>query len=360
MKVHTLEIEIAGNSKRYPVLIGQNLLDQPKVWEPYIKGREVVVITHALLKSFYGSLLGQGLAAYSVHWIVIPEGEHHKTLGTIQNIIDTLLQKAFDRTVTLIAFGGGVIGDMVGFTASCYLRGVGYIQVPTTLLAQVDAALGGKTGVDHPLGKNMIGAFYHPESVLADITTLATLPDRHYRAGFSEVVKYGLIRDRSFFEWCGEHTEALLKKEPTSLIEAVKRSCQHKIQIVRSDERERGARVLLNLGHTFAHAIEAETQYKEWLHGEAVSIGLVMAARYSNGLGYLGEKEVSDIRNLLKNMGLPIDLPRNLTLQRLGDFMVRDKKAVDGQVRFILLKAIGEAFVLKQSLGAFLDKIQMG
>lgn len=344
-------------AKQYPIYIGQHLLGKSDTITPHIIGKEVVIITNPLLKSLYGPTVESALTQHQVDWIEVPDGEQYKTLETLQSIFDRLLQKAYDRTVTLIALGGGVVGDMVGFAAATYLRGVPYIQIPTTLLAQVDAAIGGKTAVNHALGKNMIGAFYHPQCVIADIGTLETLDDRQFKAGFAEVIKYGLLGDKIFFEWIEKNLELVLQKQPEQVIEAIKRSCEHKVKIISVDERDEGQRLLLNLGHTFAHAIEAATNFNEWLHGEAVAVGMLIAAECSKRLGHLGEKDVTRIRKLLVKTGLPTTLPKTITPGSLLSFMQRDKKVAHRQLRLVILKSIGEAFVTEEVSTDFLTEV---
>ncbi len=275
--------------------------------------------------------------------LVLPDGERHKTMATLSRIFDALIDGRFDRGVTLAALGGGVIGDLTGFAAACYQRGVDFIQIPTTLLAQVDSSVGGKTGVNHPRGKNMIGAFHQPRCVLADTATLETLPDRELRAGLAEVIKYGLMADAVFFGWLETHMAALLAREPEALAVAIERCCQLKAQIVATDERESGVRALLNLGHTFGHAIEAAQDYSGLLHGEAVAAGMAMAARCSADLGWLSEADRDRALALLAAAGLPTGRPPGLDAVQLRDFMASDKKVSEGRIRLVLLDGIGAA-----------------
>lgn len=272
--------------------------------------------------------------------IVLPDGEQFKHWETLNQIFDALLAARCERSTTLVALGGGVIGDMGGFAAACYQRGMPFIQVPTTLLSQVDSSVGGKTAINHPLGKNMIGAFYQPKLVLADIATLNTLPDRELKAGIAEVIKYGLIRDLPFFEWLENHIEALLAREPGALIEAVQRSCANKAEVVAADERESGERALLNLGHTFGHAIETGMGYGEWLHGEAVAAGTLIAAELSCQLGWIDRGALQRIESLFVRAGLPVKAPA-MPIERYLDLMSHDKKVEDGRLRLVLLTAIG-------------------
>jgi len=275
----------------------------------------------------------------------LPDGEKYKNLETLNTIFDTLLSKKHNRTTTLIALGGGVIGDMTGFAAACYQRGVNFIQLPTTLLAQVDSSVGGKTAVNHPMGKNMIGAFYQPQCVIADTGTLNTLDDRQLRAGLAEVIKYGLIADAPFFNWLEENINHLLDRDPEALAYAIERSCENKAKVVSLDEREGGVRAILNLGHTFGHAIETYQSYKDWLHGEAVSVGMVMAAKLSNALGWIPENDVSRTKELLLKCELPVSAPKDMSAEKFLELMSVDKKVLDGSLRLVLLKSIGHAVV---------------
>ncbi|MGM0594946.1 MAG: 3-dehydroquinate synthase, partial [Pseudomonadota bacterium] len=281
----------------------------------------------------------------------LPDGEQYKTLDVCNRIFTALLEQRFDRRCTLIALGGGVVGDMTGFAAATYQRGVDFIQIPTTLLAQVDSSVGGKTGVNHPLGKNMIGAFHQPRLVLADTETLNTLDDRQLSAGIAEVIKYGLINDLAFFEWLEGNIDSLLSRDPAALAYAIERSCQDKAAIVAADEREGGQRALLNLGHTFGHAIETGMGYGEWLHGEGVAAGMVLAAELSHDLGWLEEYEVDRIRRLIARAGLPVQAPEGLSSERFVELMAVDKKVQDGQLRLVLLKGLGEAVITAAASG---------
>ncbi|HNW77723.1 MAG TPA: 3-dehydroquinate synthase, partial [Candidatus Competibacteraceae bacterium] len=277
--------------------------------------------------------------------VILPDGERYKTLETLDAVFTALLEKRFDRHCTILALGGGVIGDLAGFAAACYQRGVDFIQVPTTLLAQVDSSVGGKTAVNHPLGKNMIGAFYQPRCVLADTETLNTLPDRELSAGLAEVIKYGLIRDRPFLEWLEANLDALLIRDAAALSEAIERSCRNKAEIVAADERETGERALLNLGHTFGHAIETGVGYGQWLHGEAVAAGTVLAADLSARLGWLNRAQVERVRTLLARAHLPLDPPLRLTTDDFLRLMAVDKKVQDGRLRLILLRELGQGVI---------------
>jgi 3-dehydroquinate synthase len=277
--------------------------------------------------------------------VILPDGEQYKTLAVLDEVFTALLRHRFDRNCTIVALGGGVVGDMAGFAAACYQRGVHFIQIPTTLLAQVDSSVGGKTGVNHPLGKNMIGAFYQPRCVLADTDTIATLPDRELSAGLAEVIKYGLIRDLPFLEWLEAHLEALLAREAGALSEAIERSCRNKAEIVAADEREAGERALLNLGHTFGHAIETGAGYGVWLHGEAVAAGMALAADLSARLGWLSGEQVGRILALLERAHLPLAPPPDLTADDFLRLMAVDKKVQDGRLRLILLRGLGQGII---------------
>ena len=287
----------------------------------------------------------QALAGKETATVILPDGERYKCLEVMNRIFDALLEKQFDRRSTLIALGGGVVGDMTGFAAACYRRGVDFVQIPTALLAQVDSSVGGKTGVNHPLGKNMIGAFHQPNCVLIDTDTLRTLDDRELSAGLAEVIKYGLIRDLRFFEWLEANMAQLLGRDPAALAHAIEQSCRNKAGVVSADERESGVRALLNLGHTFGHAIETGMGYGTWLHGEAVAVGMIMAADLSRRLGWLSEGEVHRIENLISRAGLPTRGPAKLATEQFITLMGQDKKVLNGRMNLVLLKTIGQAVV---------------
>ena len=340
----TVHVELGGRS--YPIHIGRGLLAQPGLLLPHFEQKRVAIVTNPLVGDLYLARLSAALASLgvSVVPVIVPDGESEKSWETLNTIFDRLLVHRSERKTTLIALGGGVIGDLTGFAAAVYLRGVPFIQVPTTLLAQVDSSVGGKTGINHPLGKNMIGAFYQPRVVLADTDTLATLPDRELAAGLAEVIKYGLIGDPAFFGWLESNMEALLARQPEALEYAVKRSCELKAEIVGADERESGVRALLNLGHTFGHAIETGLGFGAWLHGEAVAAGSVLAARLSQRIGWLREDDVQRILTLFRRAKLPIDAP-DLGVRRYLDLMGLDKKVEHGQLRLVLLERLGSAVV---------------
>jgi 3-dehydroquinate synthase len=339
----TLQVELGERS--YPIYIGSGLLRRAELYAPHIAGRQVLVVSNETVAPLYLESVRDALSAFDLRTLILPDGEAHKTLATTERIFDTLLEHRYNRGCTLLALGGGVIGDITGFAAACYQRGVAFIQVPTTLLAQVDSSVGGKTGVNHPLGKNMIGAFHQPRCVLADTDTLRTLPERELAAGIAEVVKYGLIRDPAFFAWLEAHMDALRARDPEALAFAIERSCRDKAEVVAADERESGLRALLNLGHTFGHAIENGLGYGEWLHGEAVAAGMAMAADLSVRQGWLQAADVRRIETLLARAGLPTRAPDEIAPVRMAELMAVDKKALDGGLRLVLLEGIGRAVV---------------
>jgi 3-dehydroquinate synthase len=339
------ELRVDLNDRSYPILIGAGLIDEPAYFTGRV-GARAVVVTSDRIAPLYLARLRKSLeaAGINVGEIVLPDGEAVKTWNTLNQIYSTLLEGHFDRKTTLVALGGGVIGDMTGFAAATYQRGVPFIQVPTTLLAQVDSSVGGKTAINHPLGKNMIGAFYQPTLVLADTAALGTLPEREFRSGLAEVLKYGFIYDATFLEWLESSLEALLRRDPATLVHAIRRSCEIKAEIVGQDERETGIRAWLNLGHTFGHAIEAGLGYGAWLHGEAVAAGMMMAADLSARLGHLPAADVERVRRIIARAGLPVSGPA-LGAARYLQLMRVDKKADAGAIRYVLLKRLGQAFV---------------
>ncbi len=342
--MNTLTVDLGDRS--YPIYIGSGLLGRREVLQRHISGHQVLVVTNPTVAPLYLDRLRPALEGKQVAEVILPDGEQYKNLTTLEQIFDTLLQQRFDRGCTLIALGGGVIGDTAGFAAACYQRGVHYIQIPTTLLAQVDSSVGGKTAVNHPRGKNMIGAFHQPRCVLADTDTLATLPQRELSAGLAEVVKYGLIRDADFFDWLEIHSAALLARDAQQLAHAIARSCRNKAEIVVADEREGGVRALLNLGHTFGHAIETGLGYGEWLHGEAIAAGMVLAAQLSVRLGWLESEQVDRLRRLFHSLHLPVIPPADLSPEQFLNLMAVDKKVMAGRLRLILLKGIGRAVIV--------------
>ncbi len=337
------ELRVELKEKSYPIYIGSGLFKQKKLLLKHIHSKQVLIVTNTTIAPLYLKKLIQGLEQFDIEVIELPDGEQYKNLEYITQIFDVLLEKKFSRNATLIALGGGVVGDMGGFAAACYQRGIPFIQIPTTVLAQVDSSVGGKTGVNHPLGKNMIGAFYQPQCVLADMDVLDTLDDRQLAAGFAEVIKYGLIRDFTFFEWLEENIELLLARDKTALAYVIERSCLNKAEVVAEDEFESGVRATLNLGHTFGHAIETGMGYGKYLHGEAVAIGIGYAADLSHRMGWISVGDVRRIITLLKKAQLPVKPPKEMKVEKFIDLMTVDKKNIDGKIRLILLEAIGKA-----------------
>lgn len=344
--MQTLTIDLGIRS--YPIYVGADLLAHKERLVPHITSKHVVIVTNETIAPLYLDQLKNTLSDYEIGQVILPDGEHWKNLDTLNQVFDYLMAHKCDRKTTLIALGGGVIGDMTGFAAACYRRGIPFIQVPTTLLAQVDSSVGGKTGVNHPLGKNMIGAFYQPACVLADISLLKTLPERQYSSGMAEVIKYGLICDESFYVWLERHIDQLMDRDAGLLATAVYRSCQNKAEVVAEDEREQGRRAILNLGHTFGHAIEAAQHYKGLLHGEAVAVGMMMAVDLSCRMGLLADTELQRLAHLLAKAKLPVLLPEGIERDVFIDLMHQDKKVQAGQLHLVLLKEAGQAFVTSQ------------
>jgi len=342
--MRTLEVNLGDRS--YPIFIGNALMQQYELYSPFFASHQVLVVTNETVWPLYGEVFVAGLQAHGkVDSVVLPDGEQYKNLEVLNKVFDALLEKKHNRKTTIVALGGGVVGDMSGFAASAYQRGVGFVQVPTTLLAQVDSSVGGKTAVNHPLGKNMIGAFYQPQCVLIDVDVLNTLPDRELSAGLAEVIKYGLIADAAFFDWLEANIERLLSRDKEALTYAIERSCQIKAEVVAEDEKESGRRAILNLGHTFGHAIEASEGYGSWLHGEAVAAGMVMACDLSQRLGWIDASVSQRSQDLLLKASLPVKPPENMSPDVFMKYMSVDKKVLDGSLRLVLLKALGEAVV---------------
>lgn len=343
--MHTLHVDLGERS--YPVYIGRDLLSDPELLSQHIPGSQVVIVTNETIAPLYLDRLRSAIGERPlVTEIILPDGEQYKTMDTLSDILDRVMADRHSRTSTLVALGGGVVGDITGFAAACYQRGVNFVQVPTTMLAQVDSSVGGKTAVNHPLGKNMIGAFHQPSAVLIDTNTLQTLPAREFAAGLAEVVKYGLICDEPFYRWLQQQMPKLLAREEAALAEAIERSCANKAAVVAADEREGGLRAILNLGHTFGHAIETAQGYGAWLHGEAVATGMLMALELSARRGRVDPDEVKVFRDLLVSMQLPVKPPQNMSAEQFLDLMGRDKKVVDGRLRLVLLADMGEACVV--------------
>jgi len=356
--MRTLSVDLGDRA--YPIYIGSDLIGDGALYRPHIRGGQVMIVSNETVAPLYLERVKAALRDYRVAEVILPDGEQYKTLEVLDQIYTGLLQHRFDRGCTLLALGGGVVGDMTGFAAASYQRGVNFIQVPTTLLSQVDSSVGGKTGVNHPLGKNMIGAFHQPQSVLIDISTLNTLPDRELSAGLAEVIKYGLISDPAFFDWLEINMAALMSRDPEAMAYAIERSCGDKAAVVAADERESGQRALLNLGHTFGHAIETGMGYGQWLHGEAVGVGMCMAADMSTRLGWLSQQQQSRVDRLVAAAGLPVRPPGEVSPDRFMELMAVDKKVMDGQLRLVLMQDIGRAVIsaefdpeaLKQTLYA--------
>jgi len=339
--MHTLTIDLGARS--YPIIIGRDLLTAKHLL-PNVT-HQIMVVTNETIAPLYLEKTLAALGDRNAQQVVLPDGEQFKSTETLNQVYEALLTHHFDRRCTLLALGGGVIGDMTGYAAASYQRGVNFVQIPTTLLAQVDSSVGGKTAVNHPLGKNMIGAFHQPKAVLADMSVLDSLSERELKAGLAEVIKYGFILDATFFEWLENNIEALLARDSDAIAWAVRRSCELKAQTVAADELEHGQRALLNFGHTFGHAIEAAMGYGNWLHGEAISAGMVMALDMSVRTGRIGGNSMQRGVHLLESAGLPIEPPASMTAEDMLSFMARDKKVIDGQLKLILSKAIGETEV---------------
>jgi len=341
---HQINIDLGDRS--YPILVGEGLLDDPATWGPVPKSATALIVTNETVAPLYLKQLQAVLAGRhrAVHTVALPDGEEYKTWQTLNLVFDALLSNGCDRKTVLYALGGGVVGDMCGFAAASYMRGVPFVQVPTTLLAQVDSSVGGKTAINHPLGKNMIGAFYQPQLVVCDLDTLKTLPERELSAGLAEIIKYGPIADMAFLDWIEANLAALLARRPAALAHAVRRSCEIKASVVGVDEREAGLRAILNFGHTFGHAIESGLGYGEWLHGEAVGCGMVMAAQLSLRLGLVDTAFEQRLTGLIRDAGLPTRGPR-LGAARYLELMRVDKKSEAGEIRFVVIDGPGRAVV---------------
>jgi 3-dehydroquinate synthase len=352
----TLNINLGDRS--YPIYVGQNLLSNTEIFHRHVKSKTIAIVTNDIVAPLYLNILIEMLGKNKrIIPIVLPDGEAHKNLDTLKLIYDALLTNNAGRDVLLIALGGGVIGDICGFAAASFMRGVDFIQIPTTLLSQVDSSVGGKTGINHPLGKNMVGAFYQPKCVVADIDLLNTLPQRELSAGLAEVIKYGLIRDPEFFDWLEINMQQLIDKDSATLIEAVERSCLNKAEVVEADEREsdKNIRATLNLGHTFGHAIENAMGYGNWLHGEAVATGMIMAAFMSKELGWLSSSDYIRVSGLIKLAGLPIT-PPEISEKKFLDLMQSDKKTKNNQIHLVLQTSIGKAVLTKEYDSKILSK----
>ena len=344
--MQTLHVELGD--RRYPIFIGSDLNPQ-SLLEPYIRGKQVMVVTNTTVAPLYLEHYVTAIEALgkTVATCILPDGEKYKNIEHLNLIFDALLEAGFNRDATVLALGGGVIGDMAGFASACFQRGVYFIQVPTTLLSQVDSSVGGKTGINHPLGKNMIGAFQQPQVVLADMAQLSTLPDRELSAGLAEVIKYALLGDLDFLLWLEENMDGLVGRDSALLAEAVYRSCAHKARIVANDEKEQGERALLNLGHTFGHAIESYLGYGVWLHGEAVATGMVMAADLSQRMGWISAEDLQRTKKIIQRAHLPVKCPA-IPLDEFLAYMAHDKKVLNGQLRLVLMKSLGQAVISKE------------
>lgn len=338
-------VNIDLRERSYPIYIGEGLLQQAELINRHVDAQHVLIVSNETVAPLYLENLKSQLGNCIVESVVLPDGEAHKNLDVLNQVFDGLLSAGFGRDCTVLALGGGVVGDMAGFAAASYQRGVNFIQVPTSLLAQVDSSVGGKTGVNHALGKNMIGAFHQPRAVVIDTAVLASLPDNELSAGLAEVIKYGFIYDNDFFNWLEQNLEKIRARDTAALTYAIRRSCEIKAEIVAADEREMGVRALLNLGHTFGHAIEGAQGYGKWLHGEAVAAGICMAMDTSERLGWLDSESIERGTALLQSAGLPTTPPADMTPDTFMKYMVRDKKVKAGQLRLVLLKAIGKAVV---------------
>jgi 3-dehydroquinate synthase len=350
-------VPVTTAERRYEILIGAGLLGAPSAWQDLPKAAQAVIVTNVTVDPLHGAALRRALAGRypRVTTLALPDGEAHKDWATLNLIFDHLLREGCDRKTVLFALGGGVVGDMTGFAAATYMRGVPFVQVPTTLLAQVDSSVGGKTAINHPLGKNMIGAFYQPQRVVCDLDTLATLPARELGAGLAEVIKYGPVADAAFLDWVEAHLDALLARDPAALAQAIRRSCEIKAEVVGADEREAGLRAILNFGHTFGHAIEAGLGYGAWLHGEAVGCGMVMAAELSAQLGLVPAAFVSRLRRIVERAGLPVRGPA-LGAARYLELMRIDKKAEGGEIRFVVIDGVGRA-ALRPAPDALVERV---
>ncbi|BDM65916.1 3-dehydroquinate synthase [Shewanella sp. NFH-SH190041] len=353
------QIQVELGARSYPIFIGRDLLSDSGTWSRYLQNKHILLVTNTTVAPLYLASVFQSLSRLGnqVQRVILPDGEQFKTLSTLDTIFSVALEHNFARDCVMVALGGGVIGDMTGFAAACYQRGVDFIQVPTTLLSQVDSSVGGKTAVNHPLGKNMIGAFYQPKLVIIDTQCLKTLPSREFAAGMAEVIKYGIIWDAEFFRYLEQHSDALKQHDTTILAETIRRCCEIKAQVVSQDETEQGVRALLNLGHTFGHAIEAEMGYGNWLHGEAVAIGMLLAAQTSVAMGLMSESNVRRIQALLAAFDLPTKAPETMDFHSFIKHMRRDKKVLAGQIRLVLPQRIGQAGVYSQIDDAVLEQV---
>ncbi len=351
------QLNLDLGEKSYPIYIGQDLLSSSELLTKHIAGKQVMIVTNTTVAPLYLDKVKALLEGYKISEVILPDGEQYKTLDIVNTIFSALLEARFDRSCTLIALGGGVVGDMTGFAAASYQRGVSFVQIPTTLLSQVDSSVGGKTGVNHELGKNMIGAFYQPKCVVIDMDTLDTLDDRQYSAGMAEVIKYGLLGNIEFLEFLENNINGLMARDKSLMIEAVYQSCLDKANIVAQDELEAGKRALLNLGHTFGHAIENILGYGVCLHGEAIAVGMLMAARLSQLEGFLGADDINRVKGLLESANLPIAVYGKIAPSDFMKSMSVDKKVIDGNIRLVLLRKLGDAFICNNYQDNLLDQV---
>lgn len=352
------QIQVDLGERSYPIYIGQNLMNDSEALSRYLLKKRILIVTNETVAPLYLNQIQEVMVSFGeVESVILPDGEQFKDLAHLDAIFTALLQRNYGRDSVLVALGGGVIGDMTGFAAACYQRGIDFIQIPTTLLSQVDSSVGGKTAVNHPLGKNMIGAFYQPQLVLIDTQCLHTLPAREFAAGMAEVIKYGIMWDGEFFQWLENNVQALKRLETEALVYAISRCCEIKADVVSQDETERGVRALLNLGHTFGHAIEAEMGYGNWLHGEAVAAGTVLAAQTARSLGLIDESIVCRIVQLLQAFDLPVSAPESMDFDSFIQHMRRDKKVLGGQIRLVLPTGIGQADVFSQVTESTLEQV---
>ena len=343
--------------RSYPISIGEDLLEQSELFSSAVAGKKVMIVTNDVVAPLYLQKCRETLKAFQIDEVILPDGEKHKNLSTFETILSALLANKHARDTTIIALGGGVIGDMAGFAAACYQRGIAFIQVPTTVLSQVDSSVGGKTAVNHPLGKNMIGAFYQPQAVIIDINCLQTLPAREFSAGMAEVIKYGIIYDHSFFTWLEENVANIKALQPDAITYMIKRCCEIKAEVVALDEKESGIRALLNLGHTFGHAIEAEQGYGNWLHGEAVAVGMILAAETAEQLGLIERSQVDKVISLIKQFDLPLSSPENMSYASYAEHMQLDKKVLNGKLRLVLPTSIGSSELFDNVSEAVLRRV---
>lgn len=358
MTAQVLQVSIpAAARRRYPIVIDGGILEDSETLQQYITAQQICIVSNETVAPLYLAKLKRGLGRKNIIEVILKDGEQYKNLDAVITIFDALINARFNRDAVVVALGGGVVGDIAGYAAASYQRGVACVQIPTTVLAQVDSSVGGKTGVNHPQGKNMIGAFHQPQAVLIDLDVLESLPAREYSAGLAEVIKYGLINDEAFFIWLEKNMDAIMAHDRVTLSEMIAHCCRNKAQVVAADERESGQRALLNLGHTFGHAIESLTQYQRYLHGEAIAIGIVMAAHLSNILGYITTEYIDRITTLLERAGLPTRLGARLSNNAIYEAMLLDKKVAKGELRLIVMPRFARSAIMSASKGAIISAI---